>query len=296
MNALEGLSLPTHARVYLNDLISQSRLSPLSAASPGLTALEKLLRAAQPLSRAQATALRIDAGFAQQKAGLDHIPSNDFSLYDQMLDTIAMLGAVPPRFGHAGGPVPLDLYFSMARGRADQPAMEMTKWFDTNYHYIVPELTADIEFRLSGSKALEEYQEARFLGIATRPVLIGPVTFLKLAKMRDGSERWALLPRLLGVYRAVLASLAQAGAEWVQIDEPVLVTDLDETARTALKQAYAVLAAAPVKIMLATYFGAVGDNLLLAGCRSRRACRSGARAAQLTRWQGLAPERCCRWA
>ncbi len=205
--------------------------------------------------------LRARHWFAQQKAGIGHIPSNDFSLYDQMLDTIAMLGAVPPRFGHRGGEVPLDLYFAMARGRQDAHAMEMTKWFDTNYHYIVPELAADTEFSLSGGKALDEYKEAGFLGISTRPVLIGPVTFLKLAKMRDGSDRWALLPRLLAAYLALLASLGKAGAEWVQIDEPVLVADLDDGARAALKLAYAALAKAPVKIMLATYFGAVGDNL-----------------------------------
>jgi 5-methyltetrahydropteroyltriglutamate--homocysteine methyltransferase len=208
-----------------------------------------------------AASLRARHWFAQQKAGIDHIPSNDFSFYDQMLDTVAMLGAVPPRFGHRGGEVPLDLYFAMARGRQDAPAMEMTKWFDTNYHYIVPELAEDMEFDLSGSKALNEYKEAEFLGISTRPVLIGPVTFLKLAKMRDGSDRWALLPRLLPAYLALLASLGEAGAEWVQIDEPVLVADLDDGARAALKLAYAALAKAPVKIMLATYFGAVGDNL-----------------------------------
>jgi len=142
--------------------------------------------------RATGASLRARHWFAQQKAGIDHIPSNDFSFYDQMLDTIAMLGAVPPRFGHGGGAVPLDLYFAMARGRADQPAMEMTKWFDTNYHYIVPELSADMDFALSSNKAVDEYNEARFLGIETRPVLIGPVTFLKLAKMRDGAAKDAL--------------------------------------------------------------------------------------------------------
>jgi len=219
----------------------------------GASGFEALNRAAQ--------SLRARHWFLQQKAGLDHIPSNDFSFYDQMLDTIAMLGAVPPRFGHDGGSVPLDLYFAMARGRKEAPAMEMTKWFDTNYHYIVPELTAEMEFRLSSSKALDEYNEAKFLGISTRPVLIGPVTFLALAKMRDGSNRWGLLPRLLAVYRAVLSSLAQAGAEWVQIDEPILVADLDQEVHAALKAAYAVLADVPVKIMLATYFGAIGDNL-----------------------------------
>src|SRR5690606_8396252 len=137
----------------------------------------------------------------QHKAGIDHIPSNDFSLYDQMLDTIALLGAVPPRFGHKGGPVDLDLYFAMARGRQDAPAMEMTKWFDTNYHYIVPELTADMPFALSSTKPVDEFQEAKFLGITTRPVLIGPVTFLTLAKIGDGSDRWALLPKILPIYR-----------------------------------------------------------------------------------------------
>jgi 5-methyltetrahydropteroyltriglutamate--homocysteine methyltransferase len=211
--------------------------------------------------RATAASLRARHWFAQQKAGLHHIPSNDFSFYDQMLDTIALLGAVPPRFGHAGGEVPLELYFAMARGRADAPAMEMTKWFDTNYHYIVPELTADTAFALSGNKVLDEFHEAKFLGVTTRPVLIGPVTFLKLAKMRDGSDALALLPRLLPIYRNLLVALAEAGADWVQLDEPVLVTDLDEAARAALRIAYAALAQAPLKILLATYFGAVGDNL-----------------------------------
>ncbi|MDB5734945.1 MAG: 5-methyltetrahydropteroyltriglutamate--homocysteine S-methyltransferase [Alphaproteobacteria bacterium] len=208
-----------------------------------------------------AAALRARHWFVQQKAGIDHVPSNDFSFYDQVLDTIAMLGAVPERFGHKGGAVPLDVYFGMARGTPGAPAMEMTKWFDTNYHYIVPELTADTPFALSGSKALDEFNEAKFLGLHTRPVLIGPVTFLKIAKMRDGTDRWALLPRLLPVYLKLLAALAQAGAGWVQIDEPCLVGDLDDAAQAALRSAYAVLSQAPVKILLATYFGAVDDNL-----------------------------------
>ena len=209
--------------------------------------------------RAAGASLRARHWFAQQKAGIDHIPSNDFSLYDQMLDMIAMLGAVPRRFGPAGGPVSLDLYFAMARGRADQPAMEMTKWFDTNYHYIVPELSADMDFALSSNKAVDEYNEARFLGIETRPVLIGPVTFLKLAKMRDGGDRWALLPKILPVYQYILKALAAAGAQWVQIDEPVLVCDLDAATRDAFNDAYCELTGGP-KILLATYFGPVGDN------------------------------------
>jgi 5-methyltetrahydropteroyltriglutamate--homocysteine methyltransferase len=207
-----------------------------------------------------AAGLRVRHWVVQQKAGIDHIPSNDFSFYDQMLDTVAMLGAVPPRFGHTAGNVPLDLYFAMARGRQDAPAMEMTKWFDTNYHYIVPELTADTAFALSTTKAVDEFNEARYLGITTRPVLIGPVTFLKLAKMRDGSDRWALLPKILPVYRQVLKDLAAAGAEWVQIDEPILAADLDRAARDALHDAYSELVQ-HARILLATYFGALGDNL-----------------------------------
>ena len=207
-----------------------------------------------------AASLRARHWVVQQKAGIDHIPSNDFSLYDQMLDTIAMLGAVPPRYGHAGGNVPLDLYFAMARGRQDAPAMEMTKWFDTNYHYIVPELAADTAFALSSSKAVEEFQEAQYLGITTRPVLIGPVTFLKLAKMRDGSDRWALLPKILPLYQRVLKALGDAGAEWVQIDEPILVSDLDAATKDAFNEAYCELTGGP-KLLVATYFGALEDNL-----------------------------------
>jgi len=211
-------------------------------------------------------ALRARHWVVQQKAGIDHVPSNDFSLYDQMLDTIAMLGSVPDRFGHKGGLVPLELYFAMARGRQDAHAMEMTKWFDTNYHYIVPELSAGSAFELGSTKALDEYKEARFLGISTRPVLVGPVTFLKLAKMRDGSDRWALLPKLLAIYQEVISALAAAGADWVQIGEPCLITDLDDPSRAALAAAYGAFASLPVKILLATYFGAIGDNLpILAG-------------------------------
>jgi 5-methyltetrahydropteroyltriglutamate--homocysteine methyltransferase len=208
-----------------------------------------------------AASLRARHWVVQQKAGIDHIPSNDFSLYDQMLDTIVMLGAVPPRYGHKGGDVSLDLYFAMARGRQDAPAMEMTKWFDTNYHYIVPELMADTAFALSTAKAVYEFKEAKFLGISTRPVLIGPVTFLNLAKMRDGSDRWALLPKILPIYRQVIKALAEAGAQWVQIDEPILVSDLDAATKDAFRTAYRELTGLPVKILLATYFGALEDNL-----------------------------------
>jgi 5-methyltetrahydropteroyltriglutamate--homocysteine methyltransferase len=207
-----------------------------------------------------AASLRARHWVVQQKAGIDHIPSNDFSLYDQMLDTVAMLGAVPPRYAHTGGPVTLDLFFAMARGNKDATAMEMTKWFDTNYHYIVPELTADTNFALSTTKPIDEFKEAKNLGITTRPILIGPLTFLKLAKMRDASDRWALLPKIIPVYQKILKDLAAAGAEWVQIDEPILVADLDQAARDAFNDVYCELTGGP-KILLATYFGALDDNM-----------------------------------
>ena len=155
-----------------------------------------------------------------REAGVDLIPSNDFSLYDQMLDTIALVGAVPPRYGHEGGPIDLETYFAMGRGRqqggVDVVAMEMTKWFNTNYHYIVPELSPETEFVLSGDKPWTEYAEAKELGIDTVPVLIGPVTFLLMGKPAPGTpdfDRLSLLPRLLELYEQVVARLGEAGAD-----------------------------------------------------------------------------------
>jgi 5-methyltetrahydropteroyltriglutamate--homocysteine methyltransferase len=199
----------------------------------------------------------------QQAAGIDIIPSNDFSLYDHMLDTIAALGAIPPRF--AGISDPDQLYFAMARGSAAAPAMEMTKWFDTNYHYIVPEFYAGQHFALSTSKALDHYREAKALGIETRPVLVGPVTWLSLGKAKDdGLDPLSLLDAVLPVYAELLAALKAEGAEWVQIDEPILALDLSDAQRAALRRAYEVLQPVAPRIMLATYFGALLDNTDLA--------------------------------
>ncbi|WP_240230922.1 5-methyltetrahydropteroyltriglutamate--homocysteine S-methyltransferase [Devosia lacusdianchii] len=199
----------------------------------------------------------------QQAAGIDIIPSNDFSLYDHMLDTIAALGAIPPRF--AGISDPDQLYFAMARGSAAAPAMEMTKWFDTNYHYIVPEFYAGQHFALSTSKALDHYREAKALGIETRPVLVGPVTWLSLGKAKDdGLDPLSLLDAVLPVYAELLAALKAEGAEWVQIDEPILALDLCDVQRAALRRAYEVLQPVAPRIMLATYFGALLDNTDLA--------------------------------
>lgn len=199
----------------------------------------------------------------QQSAGIDHIPSNDFSFYDQVLDALVLVGATPSRFG-VGQQVTLESYFQMARNSHEQTAMEMTKWFDTNYHYLVPEWGADLSFVPNTSKVVGEYKEALALGIATRPVLIGPVTLLLLGKGVEGLEPLTLLPRLLSAYKAVLAELVAEGAEWVQIDEPCLVTDLTQEAVAAYRLAYAELSKLPVKLMLTTYFGALGDNLELA--------------------------------
>ena len=201
----------------------------------------------------------------QRDAGLDVIPSNDFSFYDQVLDTTAMLGAVPPRFGYDSGTVGLDTYFAMARGRDDAPAMEMTKWFDTNYHYIVPEFHRDQRFQLASTKPVDEFEEAKAAGIHTRPVLLGPVTYLALGKAKDaGLDPQDLLEGVLPVYEEVLKRLAAAGADWVQIDEPRLALDLTDAERESFRTAYKRLAAAGPKLMLATYFDGLRDNTELA--------------------------------
>lgn len=210
----------------------------------------------------------------QRNLGLDIIPSNDFSLYDQVLDTAAMLGAIPRRFGWSGGLVDPDTYFGMARGvqreGLDAPAMEMTKWFDTNYHYIVPEFVPTQPFKLASTKAIDEFKEALQLGIRTRPVLLGPVSFLMLGKstteefdLRTSLALLTLLDWAMPVYETILQDLAKAGADWVQMDEPCLALDLNDAQRSAYKAAYAGLSCVPIKLMLTTYFGGLRDNLPL---------------------------------
>jgi 5-methyltetrahydropteroyltriglutamate--homocysteine methyltransferase len=216
--------------------------------------------------RETAAGLRTAAWARQHGAGVDHIPSGDFSFYDHVLDTSAMLGAVPARYGRSDGLVDLATCFAMARGTPGEgghTAQEMTKWFDTNYHYMVPELASGQALRLCSTKVVDEYLEAKALGYETRPVLLGPVTWLSLAKGRD-VDPFTFLDDVLAIYCDVLERLKAAGAAWVQIDEPALVLDLDERQRTAFARAYARLARRGPKIMLATYFGALGDNLGLA--------------------------------
>ena len=215
----------------------------------------------------QTAAIRHDNWKFQARSNISAIPSNDFSLYDQILDTIAMVGAIPARYGWSGDTVDLRTYFAMARGlqegATDLPAMEMTKWFDTNYHYIVPEIDSDQQFQLASTKPIDEFLEAKAQGVHTRPVLVGPVTFLYLAKSRDDDfSPLTLLDRLLPVYAEILQRLEAAGADWVQIDEPCLVLDLDDDARAAFATAYEALAGASgLKLLLATYFGDLRENL-----------------------------------
>ena len=206
----------------------------------------------------------------QNQSHLDMVPVGDFAFYDQVLDMSFTLGNLPERVrGYSGDQ--LDNYFRVARGRSaattggrDVAAGEMTKWFDTNYHYIVPEFTAATEFKLDASRLLEQLAEATAQGINTKPVIIGPVTYLWLGKAKDDSNKLALLERLLPVYAELLEKLTVQGAEWVQIDEPVLVTELDADWQHAFNYAYHHLKSSRVKLLLTTYFGMLQDNLHLA--------------------------------
>jgi len=205
----------------------------------------------------------------QRDAGLDFVTVGDFSFYDHVLDTSALLGVVPPRFGWHGGTLDLDTYFRMARGTAPsgEPAhaCEMTKWFDTNYHYLVPEFSADQAFRLSRAALFDEVAEAQRHGFNPKPVILGPITYLWLGKTRGTEfDRLTLLDRLLPAYREILNRLAALGIEWVQVDEPALVLDLPAAWQHAYERAYTALASTPVKLLLTTYFDALGNNAALA--------------------------------
>ncbi|MGB6008068.1 5-methyltetrahydropteroyltriglutamate--homocysteine S-methyltransferase [Castellaniella sp.] len=208
----------------------------------------------------------------QAQAGLQWVPVGDFAWYDHILEWTTLLGAVPARFGQADdAPVELDTLFRMARGRAPSgtpaAACEMTKWFDTNYHYIVPELHPGQTYRIARESLFEQVSEAQALGHRARPVIPGPLTWLWLGKgdaFAQGASdtgKLALLAALLPVYEQVLQRLAAQGVDWVQIDEPILALDLPPAWRKAFAEVYARLAAQGPKVLLATYFGGLGDNL-----------------------------------
>ncbi|EHY76138.1 5-methyltetrahydropteroyltriglutamate--homocysteine S-methyltransferase [Stutzerimonas stutzeri ATCC 14405 = CCUG 16156] len=214
--------------------------------------------------------LRAQHWQAQADAGIQLLPVGDFAWYDQVLTHSLMFGVVPQRFRPADGQPTLDTLFAMARGVTNSccgggQAQEMTKWFDTNYHYLVPEFSAEQQFQLSWSQLFEEVEEALALGYAVKPVLIGPLTYLWLGKAKgEAFDKLELLERLLPVYGEVLDRLAAQGVEWVQIDEPILALDLPQDWKNAFERAYNLLQRAPLKKLVATYFGGLEDNLSLA--------------------------------
>ncbi|SEJ89545.1 methionine synthase (B12-independent) [Pseudomonas linyingensis] len=222
--------------------------------------------------RAVGRQLRAEHWQVQKGAGIELLPVGDFAWYDQVLNHSLMFGVVPDRFRDGEGRVTLDTLFAMARGvsggccgGSGAQAQEMTKWFDTNYHYLVPEFSRDQQFQLSWEQLFEETAEALALGHRVKPVLIGPLTYLWLGKVRgDEFDKLELLERLLPVYGEVLGRLAALGVEWVQIDEPILGLDLPQEWKTAFERAYNLLQQTLPKKLLTTYFAGLEDNLGLA--------------------------------
>jgi 5-methyltetrahydropteroyltriglutamate--homocysteine methyltransferase len=210
--------------------------------------------------RAAGAALRRQNWLAQRAAGIDLIPVGDFAWYDHVLTTTALLGNVPRRFA-AGGKSGLATYFAMARGTSLAPALEMTKWFDTNYHYLVPEFDSQTRFELDASWLVDDVREAQALGLAAKPVVLGPLSYLWLGKEKEsGFDRLSLLPRLLPVYRGLLAELKRLGVEWAQFDEPVLALELPPAWDKQIESALGGLAVAAPKLLLTTYFEGVAHR------------------------------------
>ena len=201
----------------------------------------------------------------EHQKSLDLVAVGDFSLYDQVLDMSFTLGNIPQRARNYSGDV-LDNYFRVARGRSVDPkqaisAAEMTKWFDTNYHYMVPEFEMSTTFKLDATRIIDQITEAKNLGLKPKPVIIGPVTYLAIGKEKDNSNKLDLLPKLLDTYVELLEALVAQNIEWVQIDEPILVTELSVELKKAFEISYAKLNNPKLKILLATYFGSLQDNL-----------------------------------
>ncbi|QEY23335.1 5-methyltetrahydropteroyltriglutamate--homocysteine S-methyltransferase [Neisseria animalis] len=198
----------------------------------------------------------------QAAAAADFVAVGDFTFYDHILDLQVATGAIPARFGFDSQNLTLEQYFQLARGNKDQFAIEMTKWFDTNYHYLVPEFHADTEFKANAAHYVQQLQEAKALGLNAKPTIVGPLTFLWVGKEKGKTafNRLDLLPKLLPVYVGILTALAEAGAEWIQIDEPALAVDLPQEWLDAYETAYAALSQANAKILLSTYFGSVAEH------------------------------------
>ena len=206
----------------------------------------------------------------QQQNALDFVPVGDFSLYDQVLDTSFLLGHIPQRVRDLPGAA-LDNYFRVARGRSANEqasccvsAGEMTKWFDTNYHYIVPEFDADTSFAPNADALIQQIEEAQAQNLSIKPVIIGPLSYLRLGKSKDGSNKLDRLPAIVDAYQTLLDALEKTGIKWLQIDEPALVTELEPEWQEALTKAYEQLQGRSFKVLVATYFGQLQDNLKLA--------------------------------
>ena len=234
-------------------------------------ALESYWRGDSSADSLQHTAQELRAEHWRHHDGLNLLPVGDFSFYDHVLDMSFLLGNIPPRAQHWQGEA-LDNYFRVARGRSAAEgsvceciaAGEMTKWFDTNYHYIVPEFAADTRFQLDAAALLAQVEQARQQGLPVKPVIIGPLTYLWLGKAKDDSNKLDLLDDLVKVYGELLQQLAAAGVDWVQVDEPILVTELDDAWKAGFERAYAALKSDQIHLLLATYFGRLQDNLELA--------------------------------
>ncbi|MFF3701728.1 MULTISPECIES: 5-methyltetrahydropteroyltriglutamate--homocysteine S-methyltransferase [Pseudomonas] len=220
--------------------------------------------------RAVGSELRKAHWALQRQAGIQLLPVGDFAWYDQVLTHSLMFGVVPERFRPQHGKATLQTLFGMARGVSDSccggaHAQEMTKWFDTNYHYLVPEFSADQQFSLGWEQLFEEVAEARALGHDVKPVVIGPLTYLWLGKTKGGDfDKLELLERLLPLYGEIFQRLAAQGVEWVQIDEPILALDLPQAWKNAFERAYNLIQRDPLKKLVATYFGGLEENLGLA--------------------------------
>jgi len=233
-------------------------------------ALEQYWKKETTQQTLQQTATELRLQHWHEQASMNYVPVGDFSFYDQVLDTSFLLGNIPDRVCKIEGNE-LDSYFRVARGRSGGDtdnqcvhAGEMTKWFDTNYHYIVPEFEKTTQFSLHAENLLHQITEAKQQGCNVKPVIIGPVTYLSLGKSKDGSDKLALLDQLLPVYIELIEKLKQQGLDWVQIDEPILVTELAKPWQQAFTKAYSQLASTSINILLATYFGQLKENLALA--------------------------------